>query len=82
MYSGIQRLMRRRDREAGYGGAHSWPCMPALYLTCVLWVLSPLRALAFVAIQHAVFSVYLGCSFAPNHKGIPIIEADSGSRLC
>jgi fatty acid desaturase len=46
----------------------------ALYLTVVLWVLSPLRALAFIAVQQAVFSLYLGISFAPNHKAMPIIE--------
>jgi fatty acid desaturase len=47
----------------------------ALYLTVVLWVLSPLKALAFVAVQQAVFSLYLGISFAPNHKGMPVIES-------
>ena len=47
----------------------------ALYLTVVLLVLSPLKALAFIVIQQAVFSVYLGISFAPNHKGMPLIEA-------
>jgi fatty acid desaturase len=49
----------------------------ALYLTVVLWVLSPLRALAFAAIQQAAFSVYLGISFAPNHKGMPVIDPAS-----
>ena len=47
----------------------------ALYLTVVLWVLSPLKALAFIAVQQAVFSLYLGISFAPNHKGMPIIDS-------
>ena len=47
----------------------------ALDLTVVLWVLSPLKALAFVAVQQAVFSLYLGISFAPNYKGMPIIES-------
>ena len=45
-----------------------------LYLTVVLLVLSPVKALAFVAVQQAVFSVYLGISFAPNHKGMPLVE--------
>jgi fatty acid desaturase len=71
---GIQRLARRRDRasavEASLIVLHA-----ALYLTVVLWVLSPLKALAFVVIQQAVFSLYLGISFAPNHKGMPIIES-------
>ena len=64
---GIKRLLRRRDRasavEASLIMLHA-----ALYLTVVLWVLSPLKALAFVAVQQAVFSLYLGVSFAPNHK--------------
>jgi hypothetical protein len=47
----------------------------ALYLTVVLWVLFPLKALAFVAVQQAVLSLYLGISFAPNHKGMPIVES-------
>jgi fatty acid desaturase len=71
---GIKRLVRRRDRasavEAALIALHA-----ALYLTVVLWVLSPLKALAFVAAQQAVFSLYLGISFAPNHKGMPIIES-------
>ncbi|MGH3259979.1 MAG: fatty acid desaturase family protein [Streptosporangiaceae bacterium] len=71
---GIKRLLRRRERASAVEA-----CLimlhAALYLTVVLWVLSPLKALAFVAVQQAVFSVYLGISFAPNHKGMPIIES-------
>jgi fatty acid desaturase len=70
---GIQRLLRQRDRasavEASLIALHA-----ALYLTVVLLVLSPLKALAFIAVQQGVFSVYLGISFAPNHKGMPIID--------
>ena len=75
---GIGRLARRRDRasavEASLIVLHA-----ALYLTVVLWVLSPLKALAFVAVQQAVFSLYLGISFAPNHKGMPIIESGTAA---
>jgi len=69
---GIKRLLRRRDRAAA-AEASLIMLHAALYLTVVLWVLSPLRALAFVAVQQAVFSLYLGISFAPNHKGMPLI---------
>jgi len=73
--SGVDDLLRRRDRSAALEGAllgvHA-----ALYLTAVLWVLSPLRALAFVTVQQGLFGLYLGCSFAPNHKGMPILEED------
>ncbi len=71
---GITRLARRRDHasavEAALIALHA-----ALYFSLVLWVLSPLKALAFVAVQQGVFSVYLGISFAPNHKGMPLIES-------
>jgi len=75
---GIKRLLRRRDHasavEASLIMLHA-----ALYLTVVLWVLSPLKALAFIAVQQAVFSLYLGISFAPNHKGMPIIESPTAT---
>ena len=74
--SGIQRLLRERDRraavEASLIGVHV-----ALYITVLIWVLSPLKAFAFVAVQQGIFSLYLGCSFAPNHKGMPLIESDA-----
>ena len=36
-------------------------------------MLSPLRAIAFIAVQQGLFDVYLGCAFAPNHKGMPVL---------
>ena len=47
------------------------------YLGVVLWVLSPAQALGFLVVHQGLFGLYLGCSFAPNHKGMPILtEAD------
>jgi fatty acid desaturase len=47
------------------------------YLTALLWVLSPLQAVAFVLVHQGLFGLYLGCAFAPNHKGMPILtDAD------
>jgi fatty acid desaturase len=70
---GIKRLLQRRD-QASAAEASLLLLHAAVYLTVVLWVLSPLKALAFIALQQAVFSAYLGISFAPNHKAMPIIE--------
>jgi fatty acid desaturase len=75
---GIKRLWRRRDR-ASAAEATLLLLHAALYLTVVFSVLSPLKALAFIALQQAVFSVYLGISFAPNHKGMPIIESGTAA---
>ncbi|HVX20287.1 MAG TPA: acyl-CoA desaturase [Acidimicrobiales bacterium] len=74
--SGIHDLIRRRDRRALIEGllitVHG-----AVYLTVLFWVLPPLEAVAFIIVHQAVFSVYLGCSFAPNHKGRPLIDDES-----
>lgn len=47
-----------------------------VYLAAVGWLLSPLYALCFIAVHQAVFGLYMGCSFAPNHKGMPVLRAD------
>jgi fatty acid desaturase len=41
------------------------------YLSALLIVLSPLQAIAFALVHQALFGVYLGMTFAPNHKGMP-----------
>ncbi|MDQ6783349.1 MAG: acyl-CoA desaturase [Actinomycetota bacterium] len=72
----VQSLLRRKDRaaraETALMAAHA-----VAYLVAVFWVLSPARAVAFIAVQQGVFGLYLGCSFAPNHKGMPTIDADA-----
>ena len=40
----------------------------------VFLVLPPGKAIAFLAIQLAVFGFYLGFSFAPNHIGMPLVS--------
>ncbi len=47
------------------------------YLAIVFWVLAPVKAVAFIAIQQSLFGLYLGCTFAPNHKGMPIVAGDA-----
>ncbi len=45
------------------------------YLAAVALVLSPVKAVMFVLVQQGLFGLYLGASFAPNHKGMPILDA-------
>ena len=47
----------------------------AIYLGLLFWLLPPGIAGAFLGVQLAVFGIYMGSSFAPNHKGMPIIPA-------
>lgn len=46
------------------------------YVIAVALVLPLGQALAFVAIQQGVFGLYMGGSFAPNHKGMPMESPD------
>ncbi len=73
--SSIQALvrpgMRNRSWEALMLGVHAIG-----YLSAVLLVLPPVKAAAFILVQQALFGFYLGCSFAPNHKGMPMLAAD------
>jgi fatty acid desaturase len=42
--------------------------------TLVFLVLSPEKAIAVLAVQLAVFGLYMGSSFAPNHIGMPLVS--------
>ena len=47
------------------------------YVTVLVWVLSPAQAVAFLVVHQGLFGLYLGCAFAPNHKGMPTLtQAD------
>ena len=61
---------RSRPAEAALLAAHI-----AGYLAVVFLVLTPVRAVVFILVQQGLFGVYLGASFAPNHKGMPILDA-------
>jgi fatty acid desaturase len=41
----------------------------------VFLVLPPEKAVAFLAVQLAIFGLYMGSSFAPNHIGMPLVSA-------
>ncbi len=47
-----------------------------IYFGAVFTVLSPGKAVAFIAIHQGLFGVYMGLSFAPNHKGMPVLGPD------
>ncbi|MEU8687818.1 acyl-CoA desaturase [Streptomyces sp. NPDC048665] len=48
----------------------------AAYVSALFLVLSPGKAVAFLAVHQCLFGVYLGCTFAPNHKGMPTLTGD------
>jgi fatty acid desaturase len=58
--------VKRRGIETGLLILHA-----VAYLSALFIVLSPLQAVAFLVVHQALFGVYLGMTFAPNHKGMP-----------
>ena len=44
------------------------------FLALVFLVLPPEKAVAFLAIELAIFGLYMGSTFAPNHIGMPLVS--------
>ncbi|KQY38478.1 delta fatty acid desaturase [Nocardia sp. Root136] len=42
-------------------------------LSAAFLVLSPGKALVFIAVQQGLFGLYMGSTFAPNHKGMEVL---------
>jgi fatty acid desaturase len=64
--------LKRRPAEIALLATHV-----ALYLAAVFLVLTPIQGIVFIVIHQGLFGVYLGSSFAPNHKGMPILAEDN-----
>ena len=74
--SSIRALSRRRSARAIRSRAAETALLAlhfAAYLSVVFLVLSPVKAVVFILVQQGLFGFYLGCSFAPNHKGMPVL---------
>jgi fatty acid desaturase len=50
-----------------------------LYLTLLISTMTWLQALVFFAVHQGLFGVYLGCSFAPSHKGMPVLTPEQAA---
>jgi len=48
-----------------------------LYVAAIFYFLPLGMAFAFIGVQVAVFGVYMGATFAPNHKGMPQLPHES-----
>jgi fatty acid desaturase len=76
--AGVKTLLRRGYRDRAIETVLLLTHLAA-YVAVVLVVLSPLKALVFIVVQQGLFGLYLGCAFAPNHKGMPILGRDDDS---
>lgn len=79
--AGIQFLMRNRVKypilEPLLMGGHFVFYLGLVFLLIPVW-----QAVAFILVHQLVFGLYMGSVFAPNHKGMPILDPnDSTSYL-
>ena len=49
----------------------------AVYLGLIFFFLGPWYGAAFIAVHRALGGVYMGSVFAPNHKGMPMVEKET-----
>lgn len=76
--------VRSASVKAARLGALKWPKLELSlvvlhfvgYFTVLFFVLSPLRAVAFIVVHQVLFGLYLGAVFAPNHKGMAVYRSD------
>ncbi len=47
------------------------------YLAVIFFFLGPWYGAAFIAVHRALGGIYMGSVFAPNHKGMPILDNDT-----
>lgn len=75
-FQGLKRVLgpepiKRRTIEIVFLGSRLGAYVALLFL-----VMSPGKAVVFMAVHLGLFGLYMGCSFAPNHKGMPIVPKD------
>ena len=61
--------LQHRWAEVALIGVHT-----AAYLSLVVSTMTWSQGLVFVAVHQGVRGIYLGVSFAPNHKGMPVLS--------
>jgi fatty acid desaturase len=71
--SGIRRVLQKEPVKRRFVEILFLTIRIGGFVALVFWVLSPGIALAFLAVQLGLFGFYMGASFAPNHKGMPLV---------
>jgi len=73
-YIGLKHLFTKKKVKGRWTELGIIALRFAIILIPVFTMLPLGMAFAFMGVQLAVFGVYMGASFAPNHKGMPIID--------
>jgi len=75
--SGVRRVLARGELKRRWAEIVFLLIRLIGFPVLVFIVLSPGIAFVFLAVQLGVFGLYMGVSFAPNHKGMPVVPRDA-----
>lgn len=76
-YLGLKHLTTKKNVKGRWIELSIIAARFIIILVPVFMILPLGMAFAFMGVQLAVFGVYMGASFAPNHKGMPIIDPNA-----
>lgn len=76
-YLGLKHLTTKKNVKGRWIELSIIAARFIVILVPVFMILPLGMAFAFMGVQLAVFGVYMGASFAPNHKGMPIIDPNA-----
>lgn len=74
-YNSINHLRKKRLSD-------SWDSIAlalvhhVIYLGLLFYFLGAWQAVVFIAVHHALLGLYLGCTFATNHIGMPVLKGN------
>jgi fatty acid desaturase len=74
--SGVRRILGRQHLDRRWVEMSFIGVRLVGFTALVFVVLSPGIAFVFLVVQLGVFGLYMGISFAPNHKGMPVVPHD------
>ncbi|WP_406239574.1 fatty acid desaturase [Nocardia sp. NBC_01009] len=73
--AGVRALRNRSVKHRGLEGALLFGHFTT-YSAALFAALPADKAFAFLAVHQGLFGLYMGCIFAPNHKGMPTLTGD------
>jgi fatty acid desaturase len=74
---GFKTVFSHRKVEKRWVETSTLVLRSSVYLAVIFLLLPPGLAAAFIGVQLAIFGIYMGIAFAPNHKGMPVLPHDA-----
>jgi fatty acid desaturase len=77
VFAGIHFLLTRGQAKYPVAEPLAVGAHLAVYLGLLFYLLEPWQAVLFIGVHQSLQGLYMGSVFAPNHKGMPVLDASS-----